>query len=166
MMKQMAGGFKRAAALMMSLFIILSQLCVPAAAFAQDLSTLPALTLVYAAGDGEQSAVVYPTLYGGQPVYWATLPGDALQTGVRLEIMPTGAEEESYSSLFGDQLMAQDATAVDGMMMATYIEVYQNGMLTGSYPLYLSTRELPPEQPVLQPAAVSVKGYDQNGAEI
>ncbi|MBR5545985.1 MAG: SH3-like domain-containing protein, partial [Clostridia bacterium] len=166
MIKRMAGGFKRAAALMMSLFIILSQMMLPVAALAQDVNALPALNLSYFAGDAAQSVTVAPALYADQPVYWATLPAEALQNGVTVQIVPTGVEGESYQSAYGDQLMAPDASAVDGAMTATYIEVYFNGALTGSYPLYLSTRELPPEQPVLQPAAVNVKGYDQNGAEI
>ena len=40
MLKRMAGGLKRAAALMMSIFIILSQLALPVAALAQDVTML------------------------------------------------------------------------------------------------------------------------------
>ena len=163
MMKQIAGGLKRAAALMMSLFIILSQLALPVAALAQDVSLLPGLNLYYAAGDQTQTVFVQPAMYAGQPVYWATVPAEALHSGVTLEIVPTGTEGERYNSVFGYQLTPQDASAVDGVMMATYIEVYRNETLTGSYPLYLSTRELPPEQPALQPAAVRIECYDQKG---
>ena len=162
MFKRMAGGLRRAAALMMSLFIILSQMALPAA-LAQDVNALPALNLSYPAGDGTQTVFVQPVMYAGQPVYWATVPAEALQNGVTVDILATGVEGESYRSAFGDQLTAQDASAVDGMMMATYIEVYFNDALTGSYPLYLSTRGLPEEQPALQPAAVAIECYDQNG---
>lgn len=147
---------------MMTLFIILSQVMLPVAALAQDVTMLPTLNLTYPAGETTQTVVVMPALYAGQPVYWATVPADALQSGVTLEIVPA-AEGETYNSAFGYELMAQDASAVDGMMMATYIEVYRNDALAGSYPLYISTREMPEEEPVLQPAAVQIECYDQNG---
>jgi len=167
MNKRMVGGFKRAAALMMSIFIVLSQLALPAAALAQDLNALPDLNLYYPAGEGTQSVRVEPALYAQQPVYWATVPADALASGVTLEILPTGTEGESYNSTNGYELKAQDANAVDGMMMATFIEVYLNGGLAGSYPLYLSTQPLPPEEPVyFDPVPVEIICYDQNNAII
>ncbi len=164
MNERKVGGFKRALALMMSIFIILSQLALPVAALAQDLFALPTLSLSYPVGEGVQSVVVTPSLYAQQPVYWATVPAEALMSGVTLDIQ--GVEGESYNSTAGYQLMAQDATEVDGMA-ASYIEVYRNGSLAGSYPLYLSTQPLPPEQPTyFDPVPVQVNCYDQDGGLI
>ncbi|MDD5897132.1 MAG: hypothetical protein PUE14_01375 [Clostridia bacterium] len=159
-MKRMTGGLKRAAALLMSLFMILSQFAFPVTALAQETSMLPGLNLTYAMGESTQTVFVQPVLYQQQPVYWATLPAEALQGGVTLEIVPTGAEGESYQSAYGYQLMAQDASAVDGTMAATYIEVYRNDMLAGSYPLYLSTQLLPPEQQEPRFASITMKIVD------
>ncbi|MDD6041413.1 MAG: hypothetical protein PUD63_09510, partial [Clostridia bacterium] len=159
-MKRMTGGLKRAAALLMSLFMILSQFAFPVTALAQETSMLPGLNLTYAMGESTQTVFVQPVLYQQQPVYWATLPAETLQSGVTLEIVPTGAEGESYQSAYGYQLMAQDASAVDGTMAATYIEVYRNDMLAGSYPLYLSTQLLPPEQQEPRFASITMKIVD------
>ena len=166
MKKRMAEGLKRAAAWLMTVFMILSQLAMPVAALAQDVTMLPSLNLIYPVGEGTQAVTVQPTLYAQQPVYWATVPAETLQSGVTLEILSTGTEGESYNSTHGYQLMAQDASAVDGMMVATYIEVYLNEAFTGSYPLYISTRGLPEEAPVIEPVRIAIECYDQNDSLI
>ncbi len=164
MFDRMVGGFRRALALMMSIFIILSQLALPAAALAQTVEALPSLNLYYTVGENTMGVNVMPTLYAQQPIYWAMVPAEAMQSGVTLEILPTGVEGESYNSSYGFQLMAQDAGAVDGMTIATYIEVYRDGAFTSSYPLYISTQPLPEEGPAyFEPVGVEVRFLDQDG---
>ena len=80
MLKRMAGGLKRAAALMMSIFIILSQLALPVAALAQDVTMLPGLNLYYSVNGEPQTVFVLPALYANQPVYWAMVAPEALQS--------------------------------------------------------------------------------------
>ena len=148
---------------MMSVFIILSQMALPAAALAQEVDWLPTLNLSYSAGDGTQTVEVLAQMYAQQPVYWATLPADALQSGVTLEIVPLNGDE-TYNSTMGYQLFAPNASEVSEQLIATYIEVYRGGGLSGSYPLYLSTLPLPEEKPTyFDPQPVQINYYDENG---
>ena len=69
MMNRIAGGFKRVAALMMCLFIVLSQLALPVTALAQDVNMLPTLELYYAAGETTQSVFVQASLMSFAPIF-------------------------------------------------------------------------------------------------
>ena len=86
MAKQIPGAIRRMLALVTSVLLIAAQLVLPVAALAQDISMLPTVTLQWkAVADGSvQSTTVTATLYGDQVVYWATVPEEALQTGVTI----------------------------------------------------------------------------------
>ena len=170
MFKNLIGGIKRAAALLMSLLILASQLMLPVTALAQDASALPAVNLYYMAGEEQRSISIWPSLYGDQPVYWATLPGEAMGVDVTLEIAPTGVEGETYNSTYGYQFFSSDASAVDDSYI-THIEVYMDGGLLGSYPLYLSTLPLPEveeeDEPIVyDPQPVTVFYNEQDGSYV
>ena len=94
MAKHIPGAFRRVLALATSVLLIAAQLVLPVAALAQDISMLPTVTLQWTApADGSvQSTTVMASLYGEQVVYWATVPEEALQTGVTIAAI-TGAED-------------------------------------------------------------------------
>lgn len=96
MAKHIPGAFRRVLALATSVLLIAAQLVLPVAALAQDISMLPTVTLQWTApADGSvQSTTVMASLYGEQVVYWATVPEEALQTGVTIAAI-TGAEDPS-----------------------------------------------------------------------
>ena len=144
MMRRMAEGFRRICALAMALFIVLSQIAMPVPALAADLSALPTVNLYYPEGEGAAMVPVLPVLYGGMPVYWATVPDHALSAGLTLEIISPNPDVE-YVSQMGLELYPSDASGVDGFP-ATYIDELIGGELQASYPLYISTSELPAEE--------------------
>jgi len=69
-------SLKRAAAMLMTLLMLVSQVVAPVAALAAvDVSTLPVISVNYTDWDGNpQSVTVYPSLSGEQAVYWAQMP--------------------------------------------------------------------------------------------
>lgn len=92
MAKHIPGAFRRVLALATSVLLIAAQLVLPVAALAQDISMLPTVTLQWTApADGSvQSTTVMASLYGEQVVYWATVPEEALQTGVTIAAITGG----------------------------------------------------------------------------
>ena len=149
MAKHIPGAFRRVLALATSVLLIAAQLVLPVAALAQDISMLPTVTLQWIApADGSaQSTTVMASLYGEQVVYWATVPEEALQTGVTIAAI-TGAEDPSvvtYAPAAGTPVNG-NSTAVDGIP-AVNIEVWRNGAFEIAYPLYLSVIPMPPYQP-------------------
>ena len=66
---------KRFTALAVSLLLMAAQLAAPVAALAQDVTSLPTVSLVYTDAQGQpQSYLAAASLYGDTAVYWATLP--------------------------------------------------------------------------------------------
>ncbi len=168
-MRKMAKGMKRACALVLSAFMILSQFAFPLTALAQNVNELPQVTLYYTEGENTLSVPVWASLYGEEPVYWATVPSGAF-AGVTLEIAPSADAAVTYNSSMGYQLTVWDSSAVDGNA-ATYIEVYRDGAWQASYPLYLSSIPMPQPEPEPEPepvpATITVKYVDsQTGAEL
>ena len=145
MIRRLAGGFRRVCALVLSVFMILSQFAFPVAAMAQDLSVLPVVNLYWQEGENTLSSSAVPSLYGMEAVYWATVPQAAFQSGVTVELAPSADETVTYNSSNGYQLFAWDSAAVDGNA-ATWIEVYRDGVLEMSCPLYLSSGMMPSPQ--------------------
>ena len=168
MAKHIPGAFRRVLALATSVLLIAAQLVLPVAALAQDISMLPTVTLQWTApADGSvQSTTVMASLYGEQVVYWATVPEEALQTGVTIAAI-TGAEDPSvvtYAPAAGTPVNG-NSTAVDGIP-AVNIEVWRNGAFEIAYPLYLSVIPMPPYQPA-GPASGTVHiSYSFAGAEV
>ena len=168
MAKHIPGAFRRVLALATSVLLIAAQLVLPVAALAQDISMLPTVTLQWIApADGSaQSTTVMASLYGEQVVYWATVPEEALQTGVTIAAI-TGAEDPSvvtYAPAAGTPVNG-NSTAVDGIP-AVNIEVWRNGVFEIAYPLYLSVIPMPPYQPA-GPASGTVHiSYSFAGAEV
>ena len=168
MAKHIPGAFRRVLALATSVLLIAAQLVLPVAALAQDISMLPTVTLQWTApADGSvQSTTVMASLYGEQVVYWATVPEEALQTGVTIAAI-TGAEDPSvvtYAPAAGTPVNG-NSTAVDGIP-AVNIEVWRNGAFEIAYPLYLSAIPMPPYQPA-GPASGTVHiSYSFAGTEV
>ena len=168
MAKHIPGAFRRVLALATSVLLIAAQLVLPVAALAQDISMLPTVTLQWTApADGSvQSTTVMASLYGEQVVYWATVPEEALQTGVTIAGI-TGMEDPSmvtYAPAAGTPVNG-NSTAVDGIP-AVNIEVWRNGAFEIAYPLYLSVIPMPPYQPA-GPASGTVHiSYSFAGTEV
>ena len=140
---------RRAAALTISLLLVLGQTAIPLSALATDTATLPTLRLYYnltAEDPAPQSLDVTASLYAGQPVYWATLPEQAFSLPVSLEVIP--AVQDETITYAPSAVTAQNASAVDGVSLSATVSVMQNGTPVAIYPLYLSTVALPPETPV------------------
>ena len=75
MNKTFPKAIKRAAAWLMTLLMLVSQLAAPVAALAMDVSTLPVISVNYTDWDGNpQTVMVYPADTGDQVVYWAQMP--------------------------------------------------------------------------------------------
>ena len=168
MAKHIPGAFRRVLALATSVLLIAAQLVLPAAALAQDISMLPTVTLQWTApADGSvQSTTVMASLYGEQVVYWATVPEEALQTGVTIAAI-TGAEDPSvvtYAPAAGTPVNG-NSTAVDGIP-AVNIEVWRNGVFEIAYPLYLSVIPMPPYQPAGPTSGTVHISYSFAGAEV
>ena len=168
MAKHIPGAFRRMLALVTSVLLIAAQLVLPVAALAQDISMLPTVTLQWTAlADGSvQSTTVTAALYGDQVVYWATVPEEALQTGVTIGGI-TGVEDPSvvtYAPAVGTSVTG-NATAVDGIP-AVSIEVWRNGAFEIAYPLYLSVIPMPPYQPAGPTSGTVHISYSFAGAEV
>ena len=168
MAKHIPGAFRRVLALATSVLLIAAQLVLPVAALAQDISMLPTVTLQWTApADGSaQSTTVMASLYGEQVVYWATVPEEALQTGVTIAAI-TGAEDPSmvtYAPAAGTPVNG-NSTAVDGIP-AVNIEVWRNGVFEIAYPLYLSVIPMPPYQPAGPTSGTVHISYSFAGAEV
>ncbi len=168
MAKHIPGAFRRVLALATSVLLIAAQLVLPVAALAQDISMLPTVTLQWIApADGSaQSTTVMASLYGEQVVYWATVPEEALQTGVTIAAI-TGAEDPSvvtYAPAAGTPVNG-NSTAVDGIP-AVNIEVWRNGAFEIAYPLYLSVIPMPPYQPAGPTSGTVHVSYSFAGAEV
>ena len=168
MAKHIPGAFRRVLALATSVLLIAAQLVLPVAALAQDISMLPTVTLQWTApADGSaQSTTVMASLYGEQVVYWATVPEEALQTGVTIAAI-TGAEDPSvvtYAPAAGTPVTG-NSTAVDGIP-AVNIEVWRNGAFEIAYPLYLSVIPMPPYQPAGPTSGTVHISYSFAGAEV
>ena len=168
MAKHIPGAFRRMLALVTSVLLIAAQLVLPVAALAQDISMLPTVTLQWTAlaDQSVQSTTVTATLYGDQVVYWATVPEEALQTGVTIGGI-TGVEEPSvvtYAPAVGTPVNG-NATAVDGIP-AVSIEVWRNGAFEIAYPLYLSVIPMPPYQPVGPTSGTVHISYSFAGDEV
>ena len=168
MAKHIPGAFRRVLALATSVLLIAAQLGLPVAALAQDISMLPTVTLQWTApADGSvQSTTVMASLYGEQVVYWATVPEEALQTGVTIAAI-TGAEDPSvvtYAPAAGTPVNG-NSTAVDGIP-AVNIEVWRNGVFEIAYPLYLSVIPMPPYQPAGPTSGTVHISYSFAGAEV
>ena len=168
MAKHIPGAFRRVLALATSVLLIAAQLVLPVAALAQDISMLPTVTLQWTApADGSvQSTTVMASLYGEQVVYWATVPEEALQTGVTIAAI-TGAEDPSvvtYAPAVGTPVTG-NSTAVDGIP-AVNIEVWRNGAFEIAYPLYLSVIPMPPYQPAGPTSGTVHISYSFAGAEV
>mgnify|MGYP002558407629 CR=1 FL=1 len=168
MAKHIPGAFRRVLALATSVLLIAAQLVLPVAALAQDISMLPTVTLQWTApADGSvQSTTVMASLYGEQVVYWATVPEEALQTGVTIAAI-TGAEDPSmvtYAPAAGTPVNG-NSTAVDGIP-AVNIEVWRNGAFEIAYPLYLSVIPMPPYQPAGPTSGTVHISYSFAGAEV
>ena len=165
MMKHIRGAIRRAAALAASVLLLAAQLALPAAALAQDLTALPTVTLQWTDQDGAVHTVpVTPSLYGEQPVYWATVEEAALQFGVTVQSI-MGVEDPAvvtYAPAPGTPVTG-NATAVDGMVSLS-VEVYREGNFEAAYPLYLSVIPMPPyvpETPEALPSFVTVHHVDE-----
>ncbi|MBR4069567.1 MAG: hypothetical protein IKK08_13235, partial [Clostridia bacterium] len=159
---------QRVFAALLSVLMLLSQLVLPAAAFAAvDVSTLPLLTVGYTDLDGELCTLsVAPAATGvnmDEVVYWAQLPGNAnWETPVTLTAlsqdgnvcMPDGTA--AYPGV--------NATEKDGSSYTGWVEIYtpEEMNLIATYPIYLSTLPLP-EEP--EPVAASVNVYYVNTAD-
>ena len=168
MAKHIPGAFRRVLALATSVLLIAAQLVLPVAALAQDISMLPTVTLQWIApADGSaQSTTVMASLYGEQVVYWATVPEEALQTGVTIAAI-TGVEDPSvvtYAPAAGTPVTG-NSTAVDGIP-AVNIEVWRNGAFEIAYPLYLSVIPMPPYQPAGPTSGTVHISYSFAGAEV
>ena len=168
MAKHIPGAFRRVLALATSVLLIAAQLVLPVAALAQDISMLPTVTLQWTApADGSvQSTTVMASLYGEQVVYWATVPEEALQTGVTIAAI-TGVEDPSvvtYAPAAGTPVTG-NSTAVDGIP-AVNIEVWRNGAFEIAYPLYLSVIPMPPYQPAGPTSGTVHISYSFAGAEV
>ena len=168
MAKHIPGAFRRVLALVTSVLLIAAQLVLPVAALAQDISMLPTVTLQWTApADGSvQSTTVMASLYGEQVVYWATVPEEALQTGVTIAAI-TGVEDPSvvtYAPAAGTPVTG-NSTAVDGIP-AVNIEVWRNGAFEIAYPLYLSVIPMPPYQPAGPTSGTVHISYSFAGAEV
>ena len=168
MAKHIPGAFRRVLALVTSVLLIAAQLVLPVAALAQDISMLPTVTLQWTAlaDQSVQSTTVTAALYGDQVVYWATVPEEALQTGVTIGGI-TGVEDPSvvtYAPAVGTPVNG-NATAVDGTP-AVNIEVWRNGAFEIAYPLYLSVIPMPPYQPVGPTSGTVHISYSFAGAEV
>ena len=168
MAKHIPGAFRRVLALATSVLLIAAQLVLPVAALAQDISMLPTVTLQWTApADGSvQSTTVMASLYGEQVVYWATVPEEALQTGVTIAAI-TGAEDPSvvtYAPAAGTPVNG-NSTAVDGIP-AVNIEVWRNGAFEIAYPLYLSVIPMPPYQPAGPTSGTVHISYSFAGTEV
>ena len=168
MAKHIPGAFRRMLALVTSVLLIAAQLVLPVAALAQDISMLPTVTLQWTAlaDQSVQSTTVTAALYGDQVVYWATVPEEALQTGVTIAAI-TGAEDPSvvtYAPAVGTSVTG-NATAVNGIP-AVSIEVWRNGAFEIVYPLYLSVIPMPPYQPVGPTSGTVHISYSFAGDEV
>ena len=168
MAKHIPGAFRRMLAFVTSVLLIAAQLVLPVAALAQDISMLPTVTLQWTAvADGSvQSTTVMASLYGEQVVYWATVPEEALQTGVTIAGI-TGTEDPSvvtYAPATGTPVTG-NSTAVDGIP-AVNIEVWRNGVFEIAYPLYLSVIPMPPYQPVGPTSGTVHISYSFAGSEL
>ena len=168
MAKHIPGAFRRMLALVTSVLLIAAQLVLPVAALAQDISMLPTVTLQWTAlaDQSVQSTTVTAALYGDQVVYWATVPEEALQTGVTIAAI-TGAEDPSvvtYAPAVGTSVTG-NATAVDDIP-AVSIEVWRNGAFEIAYPLYLSVIPMPPYQPVGPTSGTVHISYSFAGDEV
>ena len=157
---------KRFTALAVSLLLMAAQLAAPVAALAQDVTSLPTVSLVYTDAQGQpQSYLAAASLYGDTAVYWATLPQEALYNGVQVQV--NGVDPNlTYAPEAGTMLYPADASQVDGVSMAANIEAYQDGQLVSSYPLYISTQPMPSEQPEQPQNAWVTVEYLLNGGAI
>ncbi|MCI5956660.1 MAG: hypothetical protein MRZ54_06735, partial [Clostridiales bacterium] len=153
MAKHIFGGMRRLTAVIACLVLLAAQLALPMAALAQDVSVLPTVTLGWTDANGAAMGMtVSASAYGDTFVYWAVVPAEAMPSLYIADIM--GSEPAmNYSPAAGTALSAADATAVDGVSVTANIEVYLDGNLLASCPLYVSsTMDLPPYEAEPQPA--------------
>ena len=152
MTRHFPNSLRRAAALAMSLLMALAQLAAPAAALAEtmvDVAQLPTVTLYYqisAEDEVPTPAPIFADTSTGTPIYWALLPEQAFQFPITIDVMGSGDPLYTYGPASGSAIAAVNAPAADGVSMSATIDVYQEGALTASYPLYLSTIPMPPPQ--------------------
>ena len=152
MTRHFPNSLRRAAALAMSLLMALAQLAAPAAALAEtmvDVAQLPTVTLYYqisAEDEVPTPAPIFADISTGTPIYWALLPEQAFQFPITIDVMGSGDPLYTYGPASGSAIAAVNAPAADGVSMSATIDVYQEGALTASYPLYLSTIPMPPPQ--------------------
>ncbi|MDD6144259.1 MAG: hypothetical protein PUD16_12295, partial [bacterium] len=135
-----SGGFKRAAAFVLSVLMLLSQLALPLTALASEyLGMMPKVTLYYFV-DGEPKHVKgEPGMYGDTMLYWLTVPQEAFEEPMGLVI---DEGQLTCVSSNGENLEPVDAQSVSDMP-ATELQVYYNNQLTGSCPLYVSSMPMP-----------------------
>ena len=148
---------KRMAALLMTLLMLISQVIMPVAALAMDVSTLPVLTVNYTDWDGNPNMVsVYPSVTGAnmdQVVYWAQMPENInWDAGVTVVATPM---DGSYSPLDGTSpYYAVNAPDMDGMSVTCNVDLFataEDGAPFASYPLYLSSAPMPQPEPEPEP---------------
>ncbi|MEG0511788.1 MAG: SH3 domain-containing protein [Clostridia bacterium] len=157
-------ALKRAAALALSVLLTAAQMIAPISALATEGVQPPQVTLYYQLTPEEAPAAmpVMLSMVGEQPVYWAMLPEAAFMNPITIDIMGTGDPLVTFAPATGTQLNPVNAAAVDGMSMAANVEVYTQGVLSATYPLYLSTVAMPAPAPVLPSAFVQIYYVDAN----
>ena len=147
---------KRAAAWLMTLLMLVSQLAAPVAALATDVSTLPVISVNYTDWDGNpQSVMVYPAANGEEVVYWAQMPENInWDAGVTLTAQMM---DGSYCPLDGTvPYFAVNAPALDGMSFTSNVDLFGSveeagGAPFASFPLYLSSAPMPQPEPEPEP---------------
>ncbi|MBQ7865588.1 MAG: hypothetical protein IJ350_04385, partial [Clostridia bacterium] len=170
MNKTFPKAIKRAAAWLMTLLMLVSQLAAPVAALAMDVSTLPVISVNYTDWDGNpQTVMVYPTAAGDQVVYWAQMPENInWDAGVTLLAQTM---DGSYCPLDGTvPFFAVNAPGLDGMSFTSNVDLFGSADEAGgppfaTFPLYLSSAPMPEVQPEPEPVFgnVVINYVDENG---
>ncbi|MEG0996127.1 MAG: hypothetical protein RSH26_04125, partial [Clostridia bacterium] len=146
-------SLKKVAALLLSLMLIAAQLVAPVTALAMENSKLPVenlpiVTLYYQLSGEElpQPLQVLASPTSLTPVYWAMLPEQAFGFPIAIDVSAINMElPYTYAPVSGTPIAGVNAAGFDAQY--TPIDIYQDGVLLATYPLYLSSVEMPLEEP-------------------
>ena len=132
-------ALRRLAAWMVSLWLLLAQLALPAYALTQaEISAMPTVTVTYqTAADAQPTAMpATPTSDPYGKAYWVTLPAEAFGFPITLSV---AASPEAPNYVFDptEGVITTGADTVDFTGASTVISAYQDGVLMEQYHLYV-----------------------------
>ncbi len=155
-----ASTFRRIAAWIIGLLLLLTQTALPALALTQDETVmLPVVTVTYqTTQDGAPTPIAAtPTKDATGYAFWATLPAEAFSYPITLSILPSQANPGNTFTPADGTAITADPNTVDYTGIPTVITAYQDGVSTATYNLYVSAAPIPPEVP---PVSVPVQYVD------